>query len=375
MLQRSIALLFCLFLAVPVLAEPGTKLTQRDLMLALVEGLGWSFGLPGQPEDADYLQILGGERKFRIEVESNYAPETRIIVEEIFSFGNFSGSGWVRVPNRPTQIPLIFNLPISGEYRVKARLLRAGHSIRFGETVLKADGEDRFADVDLGRVYLQAGKQKISLAAPPRGGIDFIELEALPVTSIAPTGGWSLDKPLSFDDLAVTAMQLLALHATLPKTGNVLIFEAEDFELPKKAKRSNNRHLGPPHQGRWVSIGADPVTVELGINLSTEGVYDLTLYAVGKAEISGTINNQPFRFSPERHFMAKQAGGFFLKKGGTPLILHLPPYSGLDQILLTPHASSPEDFRLLTGLPLVGSPSQAQFNSFFKMLAAFGISR
>jgi hypothetical protein len=375
MLRYILALLFCLTIATPTLAAPKIQLTQHDLMLGLVDGLGWSFGLPEQSEEADYLQILSGKRKFRIEIEANYDPETRVIIEEIFSFGNFSGSGWIRVPNRPTEIPLFYNVPISGNYKIKARLLKGGHIIRIGDETFEADGGKQFTDNDLGTIYLQAGIQQIRLTVPARGGIDFIELEALSLPAIAPAGGWNLDKLLSFDDLAVTAMQLLGLHATLPESGEDIILEVEDFPLPKRAKLSTNRHLGAPNQGKWVSIGSEPVTFNLDVEVPAEGVYDMTVSCVGKAEISGTVNSQPFKVSPDRRFNPKQAGGVVLKKGQTPLSFQLPPYCGLDQVVLSPRASAPNDFRRLTGQPLTGAPSTAQFNSFIKMLAAFGIPR
>ena len=66
MLRVFIYISFYLVIASPVLATQGINLTQRDLMLGLVEGLGWSFGLPEEPEDRDYLRILNGERKLRI---------------------------------------------------------------------------------------------------------------------------------------------------------------------------------------------------------------------------------------------------------------------------------------------------------------------
>ena len=117
------------------------------------------------------------------------------------------------------------------------------------------------------------------------------------------------------------------------------------------------------------------MTFEIGVEVPKDGVYDLTVSCVGNAEISGTVNTQSFKLSPERRFAAKQAGGVTLEKGQTPLFFKLPPHCGLDQVVLSPRASSPNDFRRLTGLPLVGTPSLVQFNSFTKMLAAFGIHR
>ncbi len=375
MLRHITIILFSLFLAMPVSAGQVTNLTQRDLMLGLVEGLGWSFGLPDEPEENDYLRILNGQRKFRIEIESNYEPDTRVIIEEIFSFGNFSGQGWVRVPNRPTDIPVHFNLPLSGEYRVKARLFRKGHILRIGDQQFEADGGDRLTDVDLGSVYLQAGNLDINLTVPPRGGIDFIEIEALATSTISPKTGWDLEAALTFNDMAVTTVQLLGLHSTLPNAGEDIVFEAEDFPLPKNSRLSTNRHLGAPSQGEWVSVGADPVTFEIGVDVPSTGVYDLSVRCVGKSEISGLVNTQSFIISPDRRFTDKQAGGVVLEKGQTPLAFKIPPHCGIDQIVLSPRASSMEDFGRLTGLPLTGNPSPSQFNSYLKLLAAFGVTR
>lgn len=375
MLRNFANILLCLILAAPVSAEQAIDLTQRDLMLGLVEGLGWSFGLPDQPEESDYLQILSGQRKLRIEIETSYDPDTRVIVEKTFSFGNFSGQGWVRVPNRPTDIPAHFNLPVSGEYRVKARLFRKGHILRIGDKQFTADGGERLTDVALGTVYLQAGRQEINLTAPARGGIDFIEIEALPAPAISPDNGWNLDTPLTFADMAVIAVQLLDLHSTLPNTGEDMVFEAEDFPLPKNTRLSTNRHLGAPSQGAWVSVGADPVTFEIGVDVPATGVYDLSVRCVGKSEISGLVNTQSFWISPDRRFADKHVGGVVLEKGQNPLAFQIPPHCGIDQIVLSPRASSLEDFSRLTGLPLTGKPTATQFNSFLKLLAAFGVIR
>lgn len=363
------------FLPLSAAAEPVAGLTQRDLMIGLVDGLGWSFGLPEQPEDNDYLKILSGERKERIEVETHLDPDSRVIVEEIFSFGTFSGEGWVRVPNRPTSFPIRFNLPLSGEYRIRARLFRDGHTLTIGGKNFRADGGDSLTDIDLGSAYLQAGRQEVILNVPSRGGIDFLELTALPAQKISPENGWDLDSPLSFDDLAVTAIQILGLHSTLPNAGEDLTLEAEDFPLSDRFRRSENRHFGAPSADKWISIGADPETLETGVDIPSTGVYDLTVRCVGKAEISGIINSQSFRVTPDRSFSSKKAGGVVLKQGENPLSFHIPPYCGIDQITLSPRASSPEDFRRLAGLPLTGKPSITQFNSFLQLLATYAVTR
>lgn len=374
-MRTILCILICLLLVAPVSADQEIKLTQRDLLFGLVEGLGWSFGLPDEPKESDYLAIMNGQRKLRIEIEDHYDPDTRVIIEEIFSFGNFSGFGWIRVPNHPTDIPLQFNLPLSGEYRVRARLFKNGHTIRLGGQQFTADGGDRLTDVDLGAVYLQAGRQQLELTVPARGGVDFIELEALPAPLISPEGGWKLDETLTYDDLAVTVVQILGLHSSLPGSGEPLIIEAENSPIPESTQLSTNRHLGAPSQGEWVSVGADPARFEINADVPESGVYDLSVRCVGNQDISGLIGSQSFWISPDRRFNEKDAGGVTLKKGNNPISFQMPPYCGIDQIVLSPRASSLEDFRRLVGLPLTGTPSPNRFNSVLKLLAAFGVPR
>ena len=40
-------------------------------MISLVDATGWSFGLPDEPQDPDYINILNGNRELRIEAEDN----------------------------------------------------------------------------------------------------------------------------------------------------------------------------------------------------------------------------------------------------------------------------------------------------------------
>ena len=46
-----------------ILTSPGyaAELTQRDWMITLVDAFGWSYGLPDEPQDLDYINILAGK--------------------------------------------------------------------------------------------------------------------------------------------------------------------------------------------------------------------------------------------------------------------------------------------------------------------------
>ena len=62
--MRALARHFFFFLLMTFTALPGyaQELTQRDWMIALVDASGWSYGLPDEPQDPDYINILTGNR-------------------------------------------------------------------------------------------------------------------------------------------------------------------------------------------------------------------------------------------------------------------------------------------------------------------------
>ena len=83
--------LFLLLSASTAQAAAASTVLQRDWMVALVEGLGWSFGLPDEPDDEDYLRILSGVRSFRYEAEARCHPDDRVSVKSFRTYGYCSG--------------------------------------------------------------------------------------------------------------------------------------------------------------------------------------------------------------------------------------------------------------------------------------------
>jgi hypothetical protein len=65
-------------------------------MIAIVDALGWSYGLPDEPQDPDYINILAGNREFRFEAEDIYDKDRdNVSVMSFVNFGDFSGKGWL----------------------------------------------------------------------------------------------------------------------------------------------------------------------------------------------------------------------------------------------------------------------------------------
>ena len=59
-IQFCLALTFLLSSALPGSAA---ELTQRDWMITLIDALGWSYGLPDEPQDPEYMKPLIARRE------------------------------------------------------------------------------------------------------------------------------------------------------------------------------------------------------------------------------------------------------------------------------------------------------------------------
>ena len=133
--------------ALPSVAQAEDVL-QRDWMIALVDAIGGSFGLPDEPTDDDYIGILAGDRQFRFEAEQVYAKnEDDVALMPFTNFGPFSGEGWLQSTAKVTTVHLRFTLPLPGTYRLSAGIRDAGHGIEINGERYEGDGEERFTAV------------------------------------------------------------------------------------------------------------------------------------------------------------------------------------------------------------------------------------
>jgi len=381
-LRRFIACLSLTLLltanALPAAAAEPAAPTQRDWMVNLVDGLGWSFGLPDQPQDADYQRILDGERRLRIEAETAKQPTDVVSVKEFTTFGAFSGPGWVSGIATPTSAHLRFLLPWSGTYEVTAALRLAGHRISIDGTTFTADGTENFSTVLLGSLELSAGEHEALVELPANGSIDFIELQAPPLPQIRPLGGWQPEQPLSLDDMAVTAIRALGLEPLLPPSNETIRFEAETAGHPEPGELTDVRHLGEPSGGQWVRAGAGGTELRIDFIADVTAAYRLSLRGASGPPVVGTLDDrQRFSAAFPSYLETVAVGTYDLEQGAHALLLQLPPRAGLDVLLLQRRKSAGSDYRRLAGLPAGDTqpPSPAQIDQLLSLLAAIGPAR
>lgn len=352
-------------------------LTQREWMVNLVDGLGWSFGLPDEPQDADYQNILAGNRRLRIEAEAHKQPTDMVSVKRYRSFGPFSGDGWVSGTAMPTSAHLRFLLPLDGTYRLSASLRLAGHTISVGDTTFRGDGDHRFTEVYLGELGLTAGEHEVVVEIPPNGAIDYLELTAPPLPPLAPREGWAPERPLSRDDLAVTTARSLGLETLLPPQDVNVLVETESAADLGGAQRTDIRHLGKPSGGSWVRAGTAPARVVIPFSAPAAGVYSLHLRGAAGSRLQTTLDGHlPLAGDFPSYLQEVPLGTVYLAEGPHTLQVDLPPRGGADSLTLAAHRSSVEDYRRLVGLPMgTAPPSLEEMNSLLALLAAIGVPR
>lgn len=373
---RALAtLLFWLTLTSVPRAE--TELSQRQWVVSLVETLGWSFGLPDNPQDLDYHRLLDGSRQWRVEGEESFQPGDAVSVKTFETFGPYSGSGWLNGLSSRTKATLRFLLPHGGRYQLSVALRRPGHRITLGGRTWEADGPLGFGRVALGEVELTAGMQEALIDLPPDGSFDYLELSAPERAPIEPLGGWRFEQSLTAEVLALSVIQLLQLEAALPQTPESFIIEAEDALFRQGAEPTEARLLGEPSAGLWLRAGSLAGEIRLEFSVPSPGIWSLSLRGAGETPIPARLDGRRTLLYPSPGYLQERAlGSVLLAEGNHSLRLDLPPRVGVDYLRLDRRASRREDYQRLVGLPPEGAlPDPTQVDRLLALLAAIGAPR
>jgi hypothetical protein len=355
-------LLLLAFLLVPVFAQ--AQITQRNWALQLIDSLGWSFGLPEKPTDADYALMLGGRRVYRIEAEDAYQRGDRVAVMNFTTFGPFSGSGWLNGIKEPSEVHLKFNLLHSGRYRVKARVRLVEHHLRFGTRDFRVSGGEQFSDVRVGVIDLQAGPQEALLLLRPNGSVDFIELAAEPFEPIQPEGGWQFDAEVTAEVAARTTIQALNLQKNLPPTGQSFKLEAENLVLPAGVRISADSNRGVASGGRYIQVGAVPVVLDFYTANVTSSVADLVLRAAGSRPVGVRVpGHLEVAKGVAPAFGDTFLGTLFLAREELTIQVKLPAGGSLDYLELRQRRAESADLQRLVGFDPSAAVSARDLNN------------
>lgn len=375
--MKALARHFLLFLCLTLTALPGyaEELTQRDWMIALVDAAGWSYGLPDEPQDPDYINILTGNRELRFEAEDVFAKdEDNVSIMSFNNFGAFSGRSWLHGTREPTRVHLRFTLPVGGKYLIKAHLRLEGHLFNITGESLTADAETLFTEVTLGRFELQSGAQEILVTLPPNGSIDYISLQAPNLAAITPDGGWQPDEPLSWQVLQTTLLQLLNLAELFPADPAAMVVEAEDLQQ-NQVNVVDITHLGHPSGGKWLRAGPIPTEVRFPLQLENSGFYDLTLRALGNPIQISIGDHQKLLLEAKPYLDDVTFKSLFLFAGKSHITLKLPPGGGIDYLRLAGRQIDASRARTLLDFEQKANPEAQDLDSLATFIAAFGVER
>lgn len=369
---------FCLTSALLLLAGAtsfATELTQRDWMVSLVDAAGWSFGLPDEPQDHDYINILNGNRDLRFEAEDCYDVERDSVSLMAFrNFGEFSGTGWLNGSRQPSDVHLNFTLPVDGNYLLQAQLRREGHTVKVGGKEIRVDAEQKFTRVDIGELFMQAGPQEIIVTLPPGGSIDYITLRATNLPAITPADGWQPEEPLGWEVVQTTMLQLMQLAELFPLETEALHFEAEDLKKTS-AKVVDIPHLGVPSKGKWLRAGPAQVEITFPLELSSSGFYDLALRVMGAPTVVTIGGHETIRIEAKAYLDDYSFKPFFLFAGKNNISVSIPPGGGVDWLSLTGRKVDGATTRTLLGIDQSSPPTPTEIDTLTSQLAAFGINR
>ena len=347
------------------------ELTQRDWMITLTDTAGWLYGLPDEPQDPDYINIMIGNREFRFEAEEHYDKDRdNVSVLSFSNFGDFSGSGWLNGSRTAVDTHLTFTLPLSGRYEIRANVRRPGHVFHIGETTVAVEAGERFTEVAVGTFTFDAGPQEVTVTIPPGGSIDFISLAAPHHAMIAPPDGWDPDASLTWEVINTTLLQLFKLADIFPLSEDSLVLEAEDFPH-ENVKIVELSYLG----GKWLQAGGRGAEIQIPLQGLQGGFYSMNLHVQGKditIVIGGhhTIKLEGKAYLDEYTFPA-----LFLTGQESNITVTLPPDGGIDKLVLTKHQIDPADVKTLFNLEQERPPTAQDLDTIATILAYFGVER
>lgn len=367
-----LTLTFFLLWALPVYS---TELTQRDWMITLVDTVGWSYGLPDEPQDPDYINILTGNREFRFEAEEVYArDEDNVSIMSFQNYGNFGGIGWLHGAGEPTTVHLRFNLPIGGKYLLKAHLRLAGHRFSVNGANATVDAKTEFSLETVGSFQLQAGDQEVVVTLPPGGSIDYITLKAPKLVTITPDDGWQPDEVLTWKVIQTTMLQLLDLAVLFPSSPTPLVIEAEDL-AQTELHSVGIQHLGRPSGDRWLRAGPYPAKVLFPVRLKESGFYDLTLRVMGDPIDVSVGDYRNISLAAKAYLDDYTFKSLFFFAGNSNITLLIPPGGGVDQLTLAGRQINTTLADTLLGLEHHENPTARDLDNLTTLLAAFGVKR
>ena len=333
-------------------AAPG-QLLESDFARQLVDRLGFGEGLPENPVEQDYLQILGGSRTFKFEAEATFDRQSDpVSVRDYPLFGAFSGSGWVHGSTNRVAVHFKVFIPVSGNYTLTVTAKGADQLWSVAGKAFKLNSGEKFTERSLGQLFIPAGELEFNAVIPPAGAIDSFVFTAPAYAPVEPLAGWNPAKPLTAAAVNETIAALLGLESLLPvdPSYSVKVIEAAAMpKLPETVRTTDLQIFGKPVATKWVRAYQTGATLSVPLEIESSSVYSIRVRALGTAISAGFGQRKVTAESkPGAGLDWIDMGTFRLPRGVNNLELQLPPTGGVDIIEITKKLSSPAEYAAVT---------------------------
>jgi len=123
---------------------------------------------------------------------------------------------------------------------------------------------------------LRGGPHELSAYLARSSRVDRVELAAYWSMCISPSEGWSSTRPLTYADKARTIVQALRIEERLPKLGNPIEVEAEQFfEASTWGARTNRVLDEPASANAWVVASGSAAEFSYRIRIDDPGIFTI----------------------------------------------------------------------------------------------------
>lgn len=320
----------------------------------ILQQYSWGDGLPIEPSDRDYLQILGGKRKFRYEAESAYNEKTdRVTVREFALYGPYTGKGWLMGVSDVTIANFSTLLPIKGTYTLKAVIKGNGFVWNVDNKPYRADSNsEKLREIEIGKIPLKAGVVNIQVSIPPEGAIDSFSFTAADYPPIQPFNGWRFKEPLTAGRMAEIAVSITGTQEQLPESTQALqkqISAVETAVIPPTAARTDAGEFGKFYSREWVRADYRGAAVQIPVKINDAGFYAVNANLMGGV-ITGSVNEVLFESAGKPYLDKVRLGMFRMESGDNLITINLPPMGGIDTLKIRKSSIAPDDFLKLSGV-------------------------
>ncbi|MBI5657503.1 MAG: hypothetical protein HZC44_12095 [Geobacter sp.] len=362
---------------------PTSVITQGEFARKLVAQFGWEGGLPRvpkeavdkkekkskkskeaveyeEPKDRDFLRIMEGKRTLKFEAENIYNKKTDDVAVRNFDLiGPFSGISWLGGITTPSTVHFKVFIPLAGEYRLSAAAKGNGQLWKIADKEYRVDSGDRLALTPVATLPLKAGELEFEMVMPPEGGVDYLLFSAPDLTPIEPKEGWRFSAPLTNADLAFIVARLLGWEERLPvdeQLGKTTILATELAALPATVAPTDIPYYGQFTGKQWLRAGSQGGTVEIPFTTPRTGIYGLKLRYMG-ARLAARLDDMNLDRDAKGTLAWIDLGLQRLAEGRHLLQVDLPPYGGLDALVIEPRQASDAAYMALAGIK--GDPGAA----------------